>query len=246
MIPDLPDNVIRLAPEATFRFGCHPGVACFTECCRELELALTPYDILRLKKRLGVDSSTFLERYVIIEKDPRNPFPGLYLTMVDDGRASCVFVGERGCRVYEDRPGACRAYPLGRGVHRTPGGKIRESHVLLRESHCRGFDAGENHTAASYSADQGLDRYNRFNDRLTAILQHEKIRRGFLPEKKSADHFVLFLYDLDSFRSFLTESGYSPDPAHGMDETLALAGDDERLLELGMRLLAVELFGPRK
>ena len=35
-----------------FSFACHPDVPCFTKCCSDLDLALTPYDVLRLKNRL--------------------------------------------------------------------------------------------------------------------------------------------------------------------------------------------------
>jgi len=48
----LPRNVTRIEKEETFHFSCHPSIGCFTDCCRQLELALTPYDILRLKKGL--------------------------------------------------------------------------------------------------------------------------------------------------------------------------------------------------
>ncbi len=47
----------------SFSFACHPGLSCFTECCRDLRLALTPYDILRLKNRLGLASNDFLDQY---------------------------------------------------------------------------------------------------------------------------------------------------------------------------------------
>ena len=37
-----------------FRFKCHPGVGCFTNCCANVTIFLTPYDVLRLKNRLGI------------------------------------------------------------------------------------------------------------------------------------------------------------------------------------------------
>ena len=41
-------QILPTATDRPFTFACHPGVPCFTECCRELDLALTPYDVLRL------------------------------------------------------------------------------------------------------------------------------------------------------------------------------------------------------
>ena len=46
----------KLTPESRFKFRCHPGVSCFTECCGKTTIILTPYDILRLKNRLRITS----------------------------------------------------------------------------------------------------------------------------------------------------------------------------------------------
>ena len=114
MSDKLPDNFTRIGREESFRFACHPGIACFTECCRELDLALTPYDVLRLRKRLSMDSAAFMERYVIIEQNPDLILPQCYLTMVDDGSASCVFVSRPGVRF--TRIGRAPAAPILWGV----------------------------------------------------------------------------------------------------------------------------------
>jgi hypothetical protein len=52
---------VRLTKESKFRFSCHPGVPCFTNCCRNMNIILTPYDIIRLKNRLGLTSDMFLQ-----------------------------------------------------------------------------------------------------------------------------------------------------------------------------------------
>ncbi len=57
-MPQLPEHQPLEANEV-FRFHCHPGISCFTDCCRQLELALTPYDVLRLKRRWGLPRATF-------------------------------------------------------------------------------------------------------------------------------------------------------------------------------------------
>jgi len=77
--PQLPKNVTRITAAESFSFACHPKVACFTDCCRQLELALTPYDILRLKRETDLDSSSFLEQYVIQEQEDEDVFPRFYL-----------------------------------------------------------------------------------------------------------------------------------------------------------------------
>jgi len=62
-----------------FRFACHPGVSCFTECCRDLNLLLNPCDVMRLKERLGLSSNDFLDRNVHVRFDENRALPIAYL-----------------------------------------------------------------------------------------------------------------------------------------------------------------------
>jgi uncharacterized protein len=245
--PLLPQNVTRIGGEETFRFSCHPAISCFTECCRQLELALTPYDILRLKKACGLGSDEFLHRYVIMEQEEHETFPRLYLTMVDDGRESCVFVSPAGCTVYEDRPGACRAYPVGRAAIRQPEsgmGKrdgIEEFFVLIQEGHCRGFQEQQVQNATSYAQGQGLSPYNRFNDAVAAILQHEQVRRQKRFSEDRIEQFILALYNLDQFRTMLFAGDLPGTPP--LDETTKdRLRDDEELLLHAIDWLRKTLF----
>jgi len=58
---------VRLERKSTFQFRCHPGVPCFTRCCRNMDIILTPYDIIRIKRRLGLTSDIFLSLYTQAE-----------------------------------------------------------------------------------------------------------------------------------------------------------------------------------
>jgi Fe-S-cluster containining protein len=205
-----------------------------------LELALTPYDVLRLRQGTGLPSGELLEKYILTEHDPAEPFPKFYLTMIDDGRASCAFVSKNGCTVYEHRPSACRAYPLGRAVIRNRENAIEEFHVLIKEQHCLGF--AENHTQnlVKYTSEQGLLEYNRFNDAVAFILQHDSIRNGFLPSKKQVELFILALYDIDTFRKKLL-SDYFDSVTLAESEKRDLE-DDEKLLLFSINFLMKELY----
>jgi len=197
-----PEAVYRLKPDEEYTFDCHPGVPCFTECCRMLELSLTPYDVLRLRKGTGLTSQELHDRFIIEERGDQDMFPKYYLTMIDDGRASCAFVDDKGCQVYEHRPGACRAYPLGRAAVKTRNGELNQHFVLLKETHCKGFAEPCKQTPLSYSEQQGLTEYNRYNDALAALIQHENIRKGlFTPSDEQLRLYTLALYNLDVFRT---------------------------------------------
>ena len=245
MTPEpLPEQFTPIEATLRLRFACHPGVACFTECCRELDLALTPYDVLRLKRNLGLSSGKFLSQHVIVEWDEQLVFPNCFLTMVDDGRASCVFVATTGCTVYADRPGSCRAYPIGRGAAKTAEGQPAESLVLIREPHCRGFAEEAEQSAGEYLRVQGLASYNRYNDALLELLQHPRVRnRTFRPTRQQLDKYMLALYDLDQFRRELNEGRIPLADPLTPAQLKGLTGDDEELLLLGIRWLRRELFG---
>ncbi len=114
-VPNAPSANIEPLEAETFRFSCHPGVSCFGACCSDLTLMLLPYDVLRLRRRLGLGSREFLDTYTeTLEGD--GGVPRVQLRMGDDEQRSCPFVDDGACTVYEDRPGACRMFPLGRAA----------------------------------------------------------------------------------------------------------------------------------
>lgn len=219
MQADFPDYSEPLGPNDIFHFDCHSGVGCFTDCCRELELALTPYDVLRLKNVLGLSSREFLDRHAIIEFEQADRYPRVYLGMVDDGRASCPFVSKTGCLVYQDRPGACRTYPLARGASLQAKGD-HALHVLLRETHCQGFSELKQQRLKDWQVDQELEVYNTHNDEMLAILNHPALAScpGLTPEQ--AEIFISSLYNLDIFRA--KTKSENPAKTKGLDDAALL------------------------
>ncbi|MGI9538255.1 MAG: YkgJ family cysteine cluster protein [Desulfocapsaceae bacterium] len=232
-----PGQVSRITPGEMFSFLCHDRVSCFTHCCRELELALSPYDVLRLRHATGLSSTALHERYIIEELDPEEIFPRFYLTMVDDGKASCVFVNDDGCSIYQHRPGACRTYPLGRGTVREESG-VREQFILLQEPHCQGFQEKTMHTVQSFMKSQELEPFNRINDRFTAITQHPKIKDRLQLTEADIGLYKLALYDLDNFRAQLADKRL--DPPLTIPE--AAYENDEILLEFGLQFIEHQFF----
>ena len=241
-----PDNVKRLCGLKSFSFECHPGVSCYTECCRELDLSLTPYDVLRLCRELQMKPAAFIERYVVMELDENGIFPALYLGMVDDGKASCPFVSKNGCRVYNGRPGACRAYPVGRGTTLDRKGKKQELYVLVHEEHCRGFAESQNHTVAEWFENQGLIEYNKINDEVLTLLQHGQVRAGIHLSREQKDNFLLALYRLDEFHELVSSPGFQDTFMLSEEEIHSVLSDDLSLLRLGIRWLQDTLFKEKK
>jgi Fe-S-cluster containining protein len=240
-----PQNVTRLCTSKPFTFCCHPDLSCFTECCRELDLALSPYDVLRLCRELQLSSAEFIERYVVVEQDEHGGFPGVYLGMVDDSRASCPFISANGCTVYASRPGACRAYPVGRGATLDTRGKVREMYILVRETHCLGFDETESHNVSEWFENQGMIEYNAINDEMLCLLHHEQVRQGLDLTLQEKEMFLLALYKLDEFRKMVSSPDFYNVYLSSKEERSSVLADDLELLRFGIHWLQKVLFTER-
>ena len=87
---------IRLRAGETFRFRCHPGIGCFNRCCRNLNLFLYPYDVIRLRTRLGLTSDKFLDRHVDVVLRPGSHFPDVLLRMAENEEKTLPVSNSRG------------------------------------------------------------------------------------------------------------------------------------------------------
>ena len=104
---------VQLDENSRFKFRCHKGVSCFTQCCRGINIMLTPYDIVRMKNRMQTSSEEFLALYTKPELLEKTDLPVVTLKLLDDEQESCPFVREDGCLIYEDRPTTCRVLSTG-------------------------------------------------------------------------------------------------------------------------------------
>ena len=192
--------------DGKFRFACHPGVPCFTNCCADLNLALTPYDLLRLKTALGIPSGQFLERYSADAIGHNSGLPVVVLKMADDPKRKCPFLSSAGCSVYADRPGACRLYPVGRAA-RYVARTLQEEYFLVKESHCLGFGEAREWTVQEWLGDQGLEPYNEMNALWMGI--NREVASGQLRSPVADDKLKMYFmacYNLDQFQRFVFES----------------------------------------
>ena len=94
-------TVTPLEKHQTFCFTCSPEVACFNACCRNLNQALTPYDVLCLKQFLKLSSGDFLNRYTEESTGPGTGLPVVSLRFNDADDLACPFVTDAGCRCTE-------------------------------------------------------------------------------------------------------------------------------------------------
>ena len=229
-----PEDTRRAPLEGPFTFACGPEVPCYTSCCHRLELVLYPYDVLRLKNRIGIGSAEFLERHTGLVRGHNPCFPSVVLRMRGDGEASCPFLGEEGCLVYSDRPSACRTYPLERGVEKREGeSRLAEHWFLVRHPYCQGHGRGREWTLKAWLRDQAIADYNRMND-LWAVVDRmfadHRVWQGEGAAGPRQQTAFMACYDLDTFRRYLEENRildlYRLDKARKK----LIARDDEALL----------------
>ena len=225
----------------TFQFACHPGVSCFNQCCADLNLILTPYDILRLKNRLGLSSDRFLDMHTTTSTEDQDRFPKVMLRMSETPGRPCPFVRPEGCSVYEDRPGACRIYPIGRGSAK--GG--REFYFVVKEDHCLGFTQERKWIVEEWLADQGVDEYNTINDLWMEIITSRASMGPPEQLMKKMQMFFMVSYNLDRFRDFVFKSRFLE--LFNLDAELVdqAREDDVTLLKLGFDWLRFSLFGEK-
>jgi Fe-S-cluster containining protein len=230
-------------PDDQFGFACSPEVACFNECCRDLNQFLYPYDILRLKKGLGLSSGEFLARYTIQHIGPESGLPIVALKTADAEALTCPFATEKGCRVYPNRPSSCRIYPLVRAISRNrETGKITERFMLLNEPHCLGFNEPKEQTVRQWIKEQGVGADNPINDTLMEIISLKtRLRPGPL-DLKSRQLFFWALYDLDNFRNQFFNKGRLNNLDGAPQKMAAAETDDRALLEVAMEWVKQTLF----
>jgi uncharacterized protein len=227
------------------RFRCHKGVSCFNACCQSIDISLTPYDILRLKNRLGLDSMQFLAQYTVPYQIDKDGLPGVKLRQREDSTA-CQFVTDEGCSVYEDRPAACRYYPVGLLALRKAGQSVDEDHyVLVQEEHCKGWEEDRELTIGEYRKEQGLEEYDEHSRGWRQLLL-KKMSAGPAvgkPSKRSLQLFFLVCYNLDTFRELTLSEAFRASYDLSADEWARLEQDELELLKFGYRLLRQVLFG---
>lgn len=237
----------RLGAEAGFQFDCHPGVSCFNQCCADVNIFLTPYDVLRLKNHLRISSQEFLHRYTQIVADRHQQLPALQLRMTNTPEKRCHFVDpDRGCTVYDSRPWSCRMYPVGQGSPKQESphqeGKF---YFLLHEDVCKGFEQGRNWTIAGWLKDQVVDDYDIFGEKFKEIVFHDFFDQGKVLTPQKLDMFFLACYNLDRFREFLLKSSFLRRFAIPPDRLTAIKSSDEALLEFAFDWLKFSLFGEK-
>jgi uncharacterized protein len=215
-----------------FQFACNDMLPCFTQCCRDVNIYLTPYDILRLRKALNAGSSEFLAKYTrsFLAKTVNIPVVQL---MMDPATLACPFVSEEGCTVYNDRPWACRMFPL------DLSSKDGEFRLIAGRERCKGLLERSMKTAGEWLDGQGVARYAEMDTEFHFVMPKRFVPGA--PMNEGLGRVLFMAYDLDRFADLMKEGGILK--YYEIDEgTLARAAEDgEELLKLAFRYIRAQM-----
>lgn len=233
-----------LTGQSKIRFRCYPGIGCFTKCCSGIKIFLSPYDIYRLKKRLGMTYDEFLLTHTHQTVIDRSQLPVAIMRLKDDENRSCPFVTAEGCTVYEDRPLTCRYYPIGMGIMKHFDKNTGTNFFIkIKEDHCLGHNEGKEWTIDEWRADQGSDVYDAVNDDWMEIVLKAKTLGMVEFSQKSLDLFFMVSTNLDSFRKFVFESRFLEAYEIEPEVIEKLKQDELELLKFSLSWLRFTLYG---
>ncbi len=236
----------RLKKNDTFSFHCHSGLSCFNQCCRNLNLFLYPYDVIRLKKSLGITSDQFIDRYVDIVLRSSSFFPEALLRMSDNAEMTCPFLVESGCSVYPDRPDTCRTFPVEQGIIFDGRNKKTKSVYFFRPpDFCMGQHESKEWTTASWSMDQDAVEYNKMTSlwaELKSLFQTDPWQ-GEGPDSPRGKMAFMATYNIDRFRDFVFNSSFLKRYKVKSAILKKIKKNDVELMKFGFRWVKFYIWG---
>jgi uncharacterized protein len=218
-----------------FKFSCNSGLACYNTCCRDVNIFLTPYDVLKMRRGTWLPSEEFLQKYTIALLGDEG-LPLVVLKMVEEKDKACPFVAADGCSIYRDRPWSCRMYPV------FPVSSEEEEFLIEEKANCHGFKEDRKSTVREWKRDQDLEIYDKRNEAYKEITLHEYFQTGNKLDGGKTKLLYTACYDLDAFKRFLFETRFF-DIYDVDEETIEkIKKDEEELLNFGYRWVRFSLF----
>jgi Fe-S-cluster containining protein len=236
-------NKRQLGEGERFRFACHPRLPCFNTCCADVNIVLTPVDVLSLARGLGISTEEFLETYTLKPVTKELKLPMVMLKMGEEPGRKCPFVGDDGCTVYADRPWACRMYPIWMGLPPARAGEEPDpAYFLVEDDFCEGRDETTEWDVDSWRSDQGVAEREELEEGFREIVSHPWFIGGRTLDPRRMEMFYTGCYDLDSFRRFVFESSFLERFDVEPEVVERIAESDEELLRFAYRWLRFALF----
>lgn len=221
-----------LTPTSTFHFACGDTLPCFTQCCRDVNIYLTPYDVLRLRRSLKIGSGEFLAKYTRHFLARVTNIPVVQFDMSPD-TLYCKLVTRDGCSVYENRPWACRMFPL------DLASREGEYQMIVGSDRCKGLKEPNTMTVREWLDTQGVGPYEEM-ERLFHSVLPPSFKPG-APMDAGLGKLLFLAYDLDRFAEMLDNPRFRA--FYELDDELLrqVKEDDEAMLRLAFRYIRSQM-----
>jgi Fe-S-cluster containining protein len=229
-----------------FSFHCHSRLACFNKCCRNINLFLYPYDVSRLRKKLGISSDDFLDKYTDIVMRPSKHFPEVLLRMSESLEKECPFLTETGCSVYSDRPDTCRTFPVEQGIYYdVKKGNASPVYFFRPPDFCLGQNERRQWTTSSWAKDQEAELYNKRTSMWAGIvnLLQNNPWGNEGPDGAKAKMAFMAAYNPDRFRDFIFASTFLKRYKIKDEVMTRIKHNDAELLRFGFIWIKYFLWG---
>ncbi len=236
-----------IGDETRFFFDCKPILSCYKKCCQNQNIFLYPYDVIRLKNRLGISSDVFLEDYVNIVLREDSFFPEVLLAMSSElPENPCLFLEDSGCSVYADRPEACRMFPLEHGFFFDARTYRSRRILFLKPPHfCDGQNEEKPWTPNVWIKNQGAEVYNQMSRKwyeIQRLFQNDPWAGEGVNGKRGKMAFMAS-YNIDKFRDFLFNSSFLKRYKIASAFLDKAKRDDCELLKLGCAWIELFVWG---
>ncbi len=228
----------KLNLEDHFTFACHRGLDCYTSCCRDVNIFLTPNDVIRLKKAMGLTSTEFLHKYTDLVVVTGRHLPLIQLKMDENNDKRCFFVRSHGCLYYADRPWACRMFPLD---ERPDGGFT----VVAEPSKCHGLAKGDDWQVKEWLKDQGAIQSKEADGSYDGLAGHHLLRNLDITNDQILQMIVTALWDVDGFRKMVLNSSFLDKFDLEPERIDAIKTSDVAMLDLGYDWVRFGMLGQK-
>src|ERR1700720_1074938 len=194
-------------------------------CCHNKVITLSPYDVIRLARAVGISTRQAIDRFTIRR--------GSILKFSDGG--ACVALEGTRCGVHRGRPLACRLYPL--GIERI---EDADSEKFVRLEPAAGSLGvfGIDGEVDNFLAAQGVGEYLAANARYASLLA---VFRERIAATVDFDRVEPREFWRRAVREALAESNYDANPLmHAMFDAGGVAGvgiDDREIIAAHVELL---------
>lgn len=133
-------------PHNKFKFKCVKGCDL---CCKMNEIALYPFDIMKLCGHLNLATKGFHEKYTRFVFDPEAKILRCFLITIP----RCLFFdAKEACTAYDARPARCRLFPVARFFDKD--GSVK---YYLPKGKCMGFEKGKKYAVEEWIKLQDMD-----------------------------------------------------------------------------------------